>query len=169
MTFQEQGAVMKKLIEVILMTTLFSVSANAQEQNHLDVNTVVQKQEVTVNDEGESEIRLVSVGTVTPGERVVYTITFRNIGGEPAEEVVITNPIAESLTYLDGSAFGPGAAIEFSIDGGTAFANASDLTVTENDAIRAATAEDFTHVRWLMKSDLAAGAQGVARFTAVLN
>ena len=34
---------------------------------------------------------------------------------------------------------------------------------------RPAVAEDFTHVRWVMRSELAVGAQGTARFTAVLD
>lgn len=169
MTFQEQGLVMKNTIAVILVTIFLSVTAVAQEQNYLDVNTIVQKEEVTVTDEGETETQLVPVKTITPGERVVYTTTFRNIGEESAENVVITNPISESLTYLDGTAFGPGTVIEFSVDGGATFADASELTVIENDVSRPATGEDFTHVRWVMQNELAVGAQGTARFTAVLN
>lgn len=169
MTFQEQGFGMKNTIAVIFMTIILPVATNAQEQNYLDVNTVVQKEELTITDEGKTETRLVSVKTITPGERVVYTTTFRNIGEEPAESVVITNPISESLTYLDGSAFGPGTVIEFSVDGGVTYADASELTVVEDDVSRPASAEDFTHVRWVMQSNLAAGAQGTARFTAVLN
>jgi len=169
MIFQEQGLVMKKLIEVSFVVIVLSATAHAQENNHLDVTTVVQKEEVTITDDGETETRLVPAATVTPGERVIYTITFRNIGDEPAENVVITNPISESLTYLDGSAFGPGTVIEFSVDGGTRYADASELTVTENGVSRPASAADFTHVRWVMRNDLAAGAQGNARFTAVLN
>lgn len=169
MYFHEQGAVMKNSIKVILMTVVLCVSAYAQEQGQLNIKTVVQKEEVTVNDAGETETRLVAAETVTPGERVVYTITFQNIGDEPAENVVITNPIAADLTFVDGSAFGPGTVIEFSVDGGTTFADRDDLTVTEDGVDRAATARDFTHIRWVMQNELAAGAQGVARFAAVLN
>jgi uncharacterized repeat protein (TIGR01451 family) len=169
MKFHKQGAVMKNSIWVILMTIFSAVAVNAQEQTQLDIQTVVQKEEVTVNADVETEIRLVAASSVTPGERVVYTTTFRNIGEEPAENVVITNPIAETLTYLDGSAFGPGAAIDFSVDGGSSYAGADDLTVTEDGVSRAARTDDYTHIRWVMQNDLATGAQGVARFTAVLN
>ena len=55
-----------------------------------------------------------------PGDDLVYTITFQNISDETAENVVITNPIAESLTYVNGSAFGPGASP------GTTFAGLGD-------------------------------------------
>lgn len=150
---------------VIAMT----VSAFAQDEGHLNVKTVVQKEEVSVNAAGERETRLVPAETVIPGERVVYTITFRNISEEPADSVVITNPIDESLTYVEGSAFGPGAVVEFSVDGGKTFATADQLVVVEEGVERPGEPGDYTHVRWVMQNDLAAGAQGMARFTAVLD
>jgi len=155
-------------MKVLMSVVLFALSAVAGAQGHLDVRTIVQKQEVFVNEEGESETRLVSAEVVVPGESVIYTITFRNVSGEPADNVVITNPIAENLMYVDGSAFGPGTEILFSIDGGKTFAKADELTVVKDDEVRDAIASDFTHVRWVMQNDLAAGAQGTARFAAIL-
>jgi hypothetical protein len=70
--------------------------------------------------------------------------------------------------YVDGSAFGPGSNIEFSVDGGRTFANSNELTVMEDGETRPARAEDFTHIRWVMQQELAVGAQGTARFSAVL-
>lgn len=155
---------MKFLMSVILITA----ATAAQAQGHLDVQTTVQKQEVVVNDAGESETRLVPADIVVPGETVFYTITFTNVSDEAADNVVITNPIAADLMYVDGSAFGPGTEIEFSVDGGVTFAVASELNVTEDGEVRKAQASDFTHVRWVMQNDLAAGAQGTARFAAIL-
>lgn len=171
MKFQRQGAVMKNSILVVLMTIALGVSVNAQEQEqgYLNVSTVVQKEEAVVNAAGEAETRLVPADIVVPGDRVVYTITFRNIGDEPTGDVVVTNPIAENLTFADGSAFGPGTAIQFSVDGGTTFADRADLTVTQNGESRAATAEDLTHIRWTLQTELAVGAQGIARFAAVVD
>jgi len=148
--------------------TLLLLALNAAAQSHLEVQTTVQKQEVFVNAQGEEETRLVPADTVVPGETVFYTITFTNVSNEVADRVVITNPIDESLVYLDGSAFGAGMDIVFSVDGGESFAAASELTVTEDGEVRAAEPRDFTHVRWVMRNDLAAGAQGTARFAAVL-
>lgn len=142
--------------------------ATAQDGNNLEVTTVVQKQVVTTNDSGESEKRLIDATAVAPGETVFYTITFRNVGAEKADNVVITNPISNSLSYVDGSAFGPGASIEFSVDGGLSFGDASELVVGEGDEARSAQPSDFTHVRWVLNNDLAVGAQGIARFAAVL-
>jgi len=167
MSDQRKGTTMRTLLSVILLAAL-SASAYAQEEGHLNVRTVVQKEQVTVNEVGEVKTELVAGDTFVPGEKVVYTITFRNISEEPAENVVITNPISGELMYIDGSAFGPGSDIQFSVDGGQTFANSNELTVTEGGVTRPAGAGDFTHIRWVMQQDLAAGAQGVARFSAIL-
>ena len=168
MSDKQQGVVMKTLIGILVLSMSVSAAAFAQ-QGHLDVKTVVQKEQVIVNEDGKTETRLVPAATVVPGENVVYTITFQNISDEAADDVVVTNPIADSLTYVEGSAFGPGTEILFSIDGGQTFAKRDELIVTENGETRAAGPSDFTHIRWVMQQDLAAGAQGIARFAAVLD
>jgi uncharacterized repeat protein (TIGR01451 family) len=145
------------------------MNALAQEQGHLNVQTVVQKEEITVTDSGETQRTLVPADTVVPGDDVVYTITFTNISDQPAENIVITNPISESLTYVQDSAFGPGTVIEFSVDNGKSFAPPEKLLVGTNEEARPAQAEDFTHVRWTLQNELKAGAQGMARFKAKLN
>ena len=154
-----------KILSAILLT-FWAFTAAAQ--SHIDVQTTVQKEEVFLNATGEEEKRLVPAEKVLPGETVYYTITFTNTSDEVADNVVVTNPIAEELMYLDGSAFGPGMEIVFSVDGGETFAVADELNVTDNGETRAAEAKDFTHVRWVMQNDLAAGAQGTARFAAIL-
>ncbi len=158
-----------RLLGVVAMLATTSVLALAQEQAHLDVTTVVQKEEVFTNENGEQEKRLVDANTVIPGERVVYTITFRNISDQSADNVVITNPIDSNLTYVEGSAFGPGTVIEFSVDGGKTWGAPDALQVSEDGGTRRAEAKDFTHVRWVVQNDVAAGALGVVRFTAVLD
>ena len=155
---------MKILTGMILALLAFSATA----EGNLDVQTIVQKQETFVNAAGEAEKRLVTADVVVPGETVFYTITFTNISDASADNVVLTNPIAAGLVYIDGSAFAPGSDIQFSVDGGENFAAASELTVTEDGESRAAVAKDFTHIRWVMRNDLAAGAQGTARFAAIL-
>ena len=161
---------MKTLLRMTLITaTFFAATAYAQEQAHLNVRTVVQKEEVILTDDGETKRNLVSADTVVPGDDVVYTITFTNVSDEAAENIVITNPISANLTYVQGSAFGPGTVIEFSVDDGQSFASPNELMVAANGEQRPADPKDFTHVRWTMQDELQAGAQGVARFKARLN
>lgn len=158
-----------KIRLTLIVLVAFAAGANAQDRGHLNVRTIVQKAEVSMNESGETETRLVPAETVVPGDDVVYTIMFTNISDDTAENVVITNPISESLTYIDGSAFGPGTLIEFSVDGGQSFAPREDLTVDTEEGPRPAGVGDYTHVRWTMQNDLEAGAQGLAQFRARLN
>ena len=146
-----------------------SANAISQEQGHLNVTTLVQMEEMSVGDDGERQTRLVAADTVVPGDVVIYTTTVENISDESAVNVVVNNPVPEHLSYVAGSAFAPGMVIEFSIDGGATYAPAEELTVDEDGQTRAATADDFTHIRFVMQGELAAGAQGIARFRARLN
>ncbi|MEM1175987.1 MAG: hypothetical protein AAGA33_09270 [Pseudomonadota bacterium] len=152
----------------ILLAVLTFGSANAQQEGTLDVQTTVEKVQVSTNAAGEEVTELVPAETVVPGERVIYTTSFRNTGSDPADNVVITNPISENLLYVEGSAFGPGLELEFSVDGGQTFAAAESLTVIEGDAERSATPDDYTHIRWSMPGSLDTGAQGIVRFSAIL-
>ena len=155
---------MKTLMTLILTGLAFSATA----AGHLDVSTTVQKEEEFVNDAGDTEKRLVAADIVVPGETVFYTITFKNVGKESADNVVITNPISADLSYINGSGFGQDTDVLFSVDDGKTFASASELSVVEDGVERTAEARDFTHVRWVMKNNLAAGAEGTAHFAAVL-
>ena len=143
-------------------------NALAQARGHLEVTTIVQKEIVVEDETGETTTQLVEAQSVVPGEKVVYTITFRNVGDAAAENVVITNPISESLTYVAGSASNGSMRVEFSIDGGKTFGLASDLRVVDNGVERLATTQEYTHVRWVMQSELEVGAEGSASFAAVL-
>ena len=150
---------------------LFFTSANAisQEQGHLNVTSLVQMEEVSEGENGERLTRLVPVETVIPGDVVIYTTTIENISDQAADDIVVTSPVPEHLSYVAGSAFGPGMLIEFSIDGGVTYAAAEELTIDEDSQARAATAEDYTHIRFELQDHLAAGAQGIARFRARLD
>jgi hypothetical protein len=56
---------MKAILKLTLVASvLFTGIGNAQESGHLNVRTVVQKEEVIVNDAGETERRLVAADAV---------------------------------------------------------------------------------------------------------
>ena len=159
----------KQLRFVSIVSVVLALQvAHAQEQGHLNVKTVVQKEEVVVDAQGVEQKRLVDAAKVVPGEEVIYTVTFENISSEAADNVVITNPLPEQMSYVDGTAFGPGAEITFSVDG-QHFAQVSELTVSDAAGNRPAVAADVRHIRWVMNQELEAGAQGLARFRARLN
>lgn len=155
-------------ILAILACFALCAAAGAQEPGDLEVTTVVQKEVIVTTDDGREEKQLVPAASVIPGERVVYTISFRNTGSDSADNIVITNPIAETLTYVAGSAAGEDLDVQFSVDGGATFAPASALRIVDNGVKRPATTIDYTHVRWVMRTELVAGGEGHATFAAVL-
>ncbi len=153
---------------IAAITALFALSATASAQQQLDVQTTVQKQIVVESEDGSTETQLVEAYNVVPGDTVVYTITFENVGNEPADDVVITNPISDVLEYVPGSATNGNMRIEFSADGGQTFGLASELTIVDGGVERPATTIDYTHVRWVMQSELEVGGKGIASFAAVV-
>ena len=82
---------------------------------------------------------------------------------------MITDPVPAEMRYVQGSAFGPGTRIVFSADGGRTWGTADTLFVTGPDGTsRPAVADDYTHIRWTMRSSLKPGGRGFARFRAEL-
>ncbi|MEE4360549.1 MAG: hypothetical protein V2I63_03385 [Pseudomonadales bacterium] len=149
---------MKTFLNIALLS-LAAVAALGHALDDMRLVTGVQKVEAFVNEAGERSTRLVEAASVVPGDELRYTVTFANEGAEvvDAGTVVITNPVPDNTVYLDGSAFGAGTAITFSIDGAT-FASAEELFVTEPDgARRLARPEEYTHVRWTFAPALEPG------------
>lgn len=121
------------------------------------------------NEKGEMAKRLVPITKIVPGDEVIYTISYHNTGKQPADKVVITDPIPDEVAYKDGSAFGPGTEIEFSVDGGKTWGKPETLKVKGADGkLRAASGSDYSHARWTLLSAVAPGQKGFVRFRAVI-
>ena len=158
-----------------LLCAVFSTAVFAQEADEaprrgsLEVQTVVQKLQEQLDENGEPKTDLVAVDTAVPGDEVVYTVTFTNVGREAAENILITNPIPSQMRYVSGTAFGPGTDVEYSADGGTTWGRPAALRVsTDSGAERPAEANDYTHIRWALNSPLEVGERSFARFRAVV-
>lgn len=147
---------MKPLIHVgsVLLLALFSNSLLAE----ITLTTVVETEITEVNAQGKKINRRTPAASVIPGSEVIYTITAKNTGTEPAENILVTNPIPAQTVYVDGSAYGAGSVITFSVDGGKSYALPDQLKVKDKSGkSRAATAEDYTHVRWHLQFSLKPG------------
>jgi uncharacterized repeat protein (TIGR01451 family) len=158
------------LLLAVVGTAVFAQEPDAApRRGSLEVQTVVQKLHEEVDESGERTTELVAVDTAVPGDEVVYTVTFTNVGVEPAENILITNPIPPQMRYVSGTAFGPGTEIEYSVDGGSSWGIPQALRVsTSNGSERLAEADDYTHIRWALYSPLEVGERGFARFRAVV-
>lgn len=102
---------------------------------------------------------------VTPGEKLVFTLNYRNVGTEPAEDFVITNPLPEAVSYAGGEADGS----ILSVDGGATWGPLASLKVTGADGqARPALDSDVTHIRWTFPQPIPAGAEGTLTFRGVV-
>jgi uncharacterized repeat protein (TIGR01451 family) len=155
---------MKKYIA--LLPLLFAgFTAAAAPQGSILVKTIVEQEQVVTATDGSKQTTLVPALKVLPGHEVIYTVSFENISKDAASDVVVTNPVPEHTTYVPGSAFGPGTDQLFSVDGGRSFAPAAALEVRAADgSVRAAGPEDYTHIRFVLKSSLTPGAVAFARY-----
>ena len=136
---------------LLFMASVASVHAAAD----IRLKAVAEVEVSVVNDKGETEVKRIPATKVVPGTEVIYTITVSNLGDQAADSVVVTDPIPENTTYVDRSAFGAGTKITFSVDGGKSYDLANKLKVKDAASnLRAASASDYTHIRWVLNFTL---------------
>src|SRR5262245_23925664 len=152
-----------------MAVALLLAGVAAAEQGTIELRSRVEKRIMVKLPDGRTEEKLIPANKVVPGDVVAYTIEAKNIAKQPAERVVITDPIPAHTHYLEGSAQAANADLTFSVDGGTRFDTPEKLEVTEpNGARRAARASDYTHIRWVFAQPLAPAESRSARFLAQL-
>ena len=113
------------------------------------------EKEVAIVENGQTVVKRVSADMVESGQTIFYTLTVNNNGDEKATNVMLNNPLPEGTVYVADSAYGEGANILFSVDGGQVFDVPSRLTVTVSKADgskekRIAGPEHYTHIRWVV-------------------
>lgn len=159
------------IISAIITAVLFAVGlgGTALAADAIQLNMVAEEEVEVINEDGEKEIQYIKPDSVIPGDVVRYTLHYHNTGNEPADDIVITNPIPAHMEYINASVRGSGSFALFSADGGQHFDTAAKLTVTEEDgSTRPASAADYTHIQWHFKDSLAPDAQGSVGYRARL-
>jgi uncharacterized repeat protein (TIGR01451 family) len=135
----------------------------------VELTTTVQQVKVTTDAKGVQHSKVVPMDRALPGTELVYTITYHNVGKQPAEDVVVSDPIPEHTLYMPGSAEGADMDISFSIDGGKTWGKPEALKVKNADGTSSdAQPKDYTHIRWVLKGKVAPGASGTVSFHTVL-
>jgi len=111
----------------------------------------------------------VAAGTVAShADQLIVSVQFTNVSSHVVDAVRVTSPVPPDVTYVADSATGPGGRVLYSVDQGRTFGQPGELKVVGADgALRAATAADYTHVRWILDAALDVGASGTVRFRAV--
>lgn len=134
-------------------------TAAAQESVSLDGDVKVVR---LVETDGNAIEQLEEPTSVLPGDRLVFTTSYRNNSAEEVTDFVITNPLPGAVQLAEDGTF------NVSVDGGANFAPLAELTVADGEAgERAATVSDVTHVRWTL-ARLAAGEDGQVTYFAVV-
>ncbi|MEE9379929.1 MAG: hypothetical protein V3V03_00855 [Hyphomonadaceae bacterium] len=145
--------------------TAFAAPAYA---SGLTATQTVQRMQVSEGIDGSEQISFVEADTVTPGDRVLYSIDYTNESVDPIDNVKLVMPVPTEVAYVENSATGEGASIAFSVDGGTSFAPRGELTVSVDGASRIALAEEITHIKWTFESDISPGGAGDVSYLGLL-
>ncbi len=154
-------------LTVVALAALFFASQAWAQNKHIELDAKVEREIEVVDESGQKTITREQAVTVMPGEVVVYTITARNVGEEPATNVVITDPIPEHMDYT-GSVKGERTRITFSVDGGKTYDVATALMVPDGEGEKPAKPEDYTHIRWQFNDALEPGSAHSVEFHARL-
>ena len=157
-------------IKHLFVMTLFTVlTSSALAQGQLNFKNTAQV-EVSVRDENTGEVKteLREAELVKPGEIVVFTSVFTNIGENAAENVQVNNPVPENMVYIPFSARGEGASVNYSVDGNE-FGSPDSLSVIGEDGReRTARPDEYKEIQWVFDGELAPGESGQVSFKARL-
>jgi uncharacterized repeat protein (TIGR01451 family) len=152
---------MKTLIA--LFAFLLPAAALAAEPVSLSSHISVER--VKAGPGGKSVVVREEPKLVTPGDRLVFDLVYRNQGARPATGFVITNPIPPSVSFTGTDS--AGAVV--SVDGGKSWGPLPSLRVPAGDGkTRPATPADVTHVRWTFAKPIPPGAGGQVSFRGVV-
>lgn len=157
---------MKFLNFLAACMTTFATVLHATEAVELRTQLVAEVRESAGTPERPG-FRLAPATRLAQGQVVYYTLRITNPTPVFANKVQVSQMIPANTTYVSGSAAGPAAEIEFSVDGGQTFARAENLRLA--DGVTRAPPERYTHIRWRLRNPLAPGATALARFRATFN
>lgn len=142
--------------------------AQSAERGCVELKTVAEVEQSYVDERGQPAKRLVPAAKVVPGDEIVWTIVASNVCTTAAGDVAITNPVPAHMHYVGDSAFGPGADVQFSLDGRD-FATASTLQVTEADGTtRPARADEYSHIRFVLPRPMGPSESLMVRYRATV-
>ena len=106
---------------------------------------------------------------MAPGEEVIYTIVYTNIGDIPTENFAITNSIPMQMSFREGSAAGISTVITFSVDNGKTYDAPGKLRDKNPDGtLRPAVGADYTNICWTFQKPLPQRGTGNVEYRAIL-
>lgn len=157
---------MTRIITMLVSLLLFlTPSQLLAAQSDVRFRSTAEVEIQQINAKGEKVLVRQPAELVEPGGIVIYTNSFTNTGKQPAEALVINNPLPPNTEYLGGSATETGYDLVFSVDKGQSYGKPGTLTVPDGKGgKRPAEPKDYTDLRWTMQAPLKPGATGVVEF-----
>ena len=146
--------------------------AEATGSGPLETSIEVQKLAVTAGPGGQEIRRWVPAERLNTGDEIHYTLRVRNPGKQPVDTIVVTKRLPFGVRYLRGSAAGPAAEVQFSVDGGDTFATPEMLARAASGGTkgqRKPLESDYTHVRWVLRKPLGPASTALLRFRATFS
>jgi uncharacterized repeat protein (TIGR01451 family) len=146
--------------------------AGATGSGRLETSIDVQKLEVREGPGGQVLRRWVPAERLNAGDEVHYTVRVRNPGKQAVDSVVVTKRLPFGVHYLRGSATGPAAEVQFSIDGGKTFATPDGIARAAGGGTkgqRKPLENEYTHVRWVLGKPLGPASTALLRFRATFS
>lgn len=157
---------MRKLILSTVTTALLAVAAPSYA---LSASQTVEREVVVQMPDGTETVSREAADMVTPGERIVYTLSFTNDDAQPATDLVLTMPVPDEVRFMEGTASNTNMTPVYSADGGKNFTSRAQLRVRDNDGNpQTASSGDITHIRWTVPGPLAVGDTGSLSFKGIL-
>jgi uncharacterized repeat protein (TIGR01451 family) len=150
-------------ILLALLALLAPVAASAAQDVSLTSKVLVER--VKTGADGKPVTVREEPGVVTPGDKLVFVLGYRNGGAQPATGFTLTNPIPPSIAFTGSD----DASAVLSVDGGKSWGALGSLKVVQPDGTsRPAVAADVTHIRWSLRQPIAAGSGGELSFRGVV-
>lgn len=157
---------MRYIASIFFAASLSTFALGAQA---LTANQIVEKETTVVGSDGSIQTVRATVDKIVPGDRIVYSLNFLNDQTEAANDIVLTMPIPSEVKFIEGSADVPAATVSYSADGGETFSNRqSVILIDPTGNIRAASADELTHVRWTVPGPVEAGSGDALSFSATV-
>ena len=133
--------------------------------NDVALSSKVFVERIKIDAAGKRSTVLEPPSMVTPGDRLLFVLSWQNGGARPAADFVVTNPIPSAVSYAGAES--DGAVV--SVDGGKNWGALATLKVGQPDGtMRAAVPADVTHVRWSFTKPIEAGATGKLSFRGIV-
>ncbi len=148
---------MKKILSLLVLLPCMALA-------EVEIKTEVFEVIEVKQEDGRSKLEWVAAQSIIPGDRVGYRIRFENTGKDPADNIVLNNPVPENTIYIDGSARGANSKIVYSVNGGQQFGIPKQLFIEKEGIKVPATAKDYTNIRWTLIAPLESGEQGSVQY-----